>query len=379
MRAELRVDVGAIEHNVVRLAAAAPQSAVCAVVKANGYGHGMMISARAALAGGATWLAVATSQEGRELRAVHHDVPIIVLGALTGAELELALAHRLDVTAWTPGFAEHVIAAATAQPGAIPARVHVKLDTGLGRLGTRDAAEADYTAGLIAAASATTLVAGMTHFATADEMDDDGTRFFYEQLERFERWARELRRRHPGVLLHTANSAATLREPRSHFDLVRCGAAVYGLDPFGIDPTRHGLAPSAELVVGIAAVKDCAAGESTGYGRRFVAARPTTVATVPIGYGDGYRRAFSCRGPVLIGGCRSAILGTVSMDNITVDVTGIEPRPEPGDEAVLIGVQGAERVTTEELANAIGTINYEIVTGLTARLPRVPYRAGERL
>lgn len=377
MRAELRVDVGAIERNVGRLCAAAPDSAVCAVVKANGYGHGMVIGARAALAGGATWLAVATPEEGRELRAVFSDVPIVVLGALTGPELALALAHRLDVTVWTPGFAEHVIA--TARPGTGPARVHVKLDTGLGRLGTRDAAEADHTADLIAAAGTTTLVAGMTHFATADEPDEDGTQFFYDQLGRFERWTEELRRRHPDVLLHAANSAATLREPRSHFDLVRCGAAVYGLDPFGRDPADHGLQPAGEVVARIGAVKDCAPGESTGYGRRFVAGGPTTVATVPVGYGDGYRRAFSCRAPVLIGGRRSAILGTVSMDNITVDVTGIGPRPRPGDEAVLIGGQGAERITAEELAELIGTINYEIMTGLTARLPRVPYRDGARL
>lgn len=381
MRAELRVDVGAIERNVGRLEALASGAAVCAVVKANGYGHGMVLSARAALAGGATWLAVATPEEGRELRAAFGTVPILVLGALTGPELAIALDHSLDVTAWTTGFAEHVIAEAAGR--AAPARVHVKLDTGLGRLGTRDTAEADRTADLIAAAPDTTLVAGMTHFATADEIDDragEGTAattdFFGVQLERFETWAAALRRRHPRIMLHAANSAATLREPRAHLDMVRCGVAVYGLDPFGGDPARFGLEPAAGLVARVAAVKSCAPGESTGYGRRFIAERETLVATVPVGYGDGYRRAFSGCGPVLIDGRRYTVLGTVSMDNITVDVTGAEPVPEPGDEAMLLGGQGPLRIGAEELAALIGTINYEITTGLTARLPRVAYRDG---
>jgi alanine racemase len=351
VRALARVDLGAIERNCARLAAVAAPARLCAVVKADGYGHGAMPAARAAQAGGAAWLAVATAAEAAELRTAGIDGPLLVMGALSDPELELALAAGADVVAWREDFVT-TIAARGGDAG-----VHVKLDTGMGRLGTRDPDEASR-----AVEAAGDRIAGlMTHFATADE-DDRG--FLAEQLERFERWIA----RHPGVPVHAANSAAALREPAARYDMVRCGIAIYGMDPFHRDPAEHGLEPALELVSYVAEVKRAEAGESAGYGRRFVAARETWLGTIPVGYGDGVRRALTNNADVLVGGRRVPLVGTVSMDNITVDL-GDEP-VDRGAEAVLIGARGGERILAEELAGRIGTINYEIACGIAPRVPR---------
>jgi alanine racemase len=360
-RAVARVNLAAVERNAARLlAATGGGAALCAVVKADGYGHGAVPVARAALAGGATWLAVATAREAAALRAGGVDTRLLVLGALTADELAIALDADADVVAWREAFVAAVDR---------PARVHVKLDTGMGRLGTRGAAEATRVADAVAAAPHLELAGAMTHFATADEPGDD---FMPAQLERFVAWAEPLRERHPGVMLHAANSAATLRDAAAHFDLVRTGIAIYGLDPFQRDPADHGLEPALELVSYVAEVKAVAPGESAGYGRRFVAREPTTLATVPVGYGDGVRRALTNNADVLIGGRRRPLRGAVSMDNVTVDL-GPEPDVERGAEAVLIGAQGGERVLAEEWARRLDTINYEVTCAISARVPR---RAG---
>ncbi len=215
----------------------------------------------------------------------------------------------------------------------------------------------------------------MTHFATADEPDDDG--FFDAQLDTFGRWARALAESRPGVLLHAANSAAVLREPGSHFDMVRCGIAVYGMDPFGADPDERALEPALELDTYVAEVKLCRAGESAGYGRRFVAERDTAVGLLPIGYGDGWRRALSGNAEALIAGQRRALVGTVSMDSVTVDLGPELDERLRGERAVLIGRQGGERITAEDLARRLGTINYEITCGLSARVTRRYHRDDE--
>jgi alanine racemase len=367
LRALARVDVGAIERNCARLAAVAAPADLCAVVKGDGYGHGAVPAARAAQAGGATWLAVATASEAAELRAAGIDGPLLVLGALSAEELDVALAARTDLTVWREDF----VAAVAAHPLGPGTGVHVKLDTGMGRLGTRDPAEADRVAD--AAAAAGLRVAGaMTHFATADEADRC---FVAEQLAAFEPWARRVAARHPGVLLHAANSAAALAEPRARFDLVRCGVAVYGLDPFQCDPAPHGLEPALELRSYVAEVKPIAPGQSAGYGRRFVADRETWLGTIPIGYADGVRRALTNDADVLVGGRRVPLVGTVSMDNITVDLgPGPEPPVPRGTPALLIGADGGERILAEELARRIGTINYEVTCGISARVPREHHR-----
>ena len=361
LRALARVDLGAIERNARRLAAVAGPAALCAVVKADAYGHGMLPAARAARAGGASWLAVATAEEARGLRDGGLDGPVLVMGALSEQELAVAIAARADVVAWREFFVERL----AALPGAAETGVHVKLDTGMGRLGTRDAGEATLVAEAVAGHEALRLAGAMTHFATAD----DDPAFLAEQLERFTPWARAVKAAHPEVLVHAANSAATLREPAARFDLVRCGIAVYGMDPFQEDPGAQGLEPALALVSYVADVKGAEPGQSAGYGRQFVAERPTRIGTLPIGYGDGVRRALSNNADVLVEGRRVPLVGTVSMDNVTVDLG--DRGAEPGAEAVLIGTQGGERILAEEWARRLGTINYEVTCGISARVPRV--------
>jgi alanine racemase len=364
VRALARVNVAAIERNVARLrAACAPTTAVCAVVKADGYGHGAVAAARAALAGGATRLGVATAEEAAALRWAGVQAPLLVLGALTAHELGIALTAGAEVVAWREGFVE----ALAARGGG---RVHVKLDTGMGRLGTRDPAEASAVAAAACRAGNVELVGAMTHFATADDRADS---FFAEQLARFRAWVEPLRVEHPGLVVHAANSAALLRDPACHFEMVRPGVAIYGLDPFGADAAGQGLEPALELRSYVAEMKPCAAGESAGYGRRFVAERDTVLATLPIGYGDGVRRALSNNAEVLIDSRRFPLVGTVSMDNVTIDLGPDGDGVAQGDEALLIG----PGLPAEEMARRLQTINYEVTCGLTARVPREHHRDGE--
>jgi alanine racemase len=363
LRAQARVNVAAIERNVARLGRdLAPGAELCAVVKADGYGHGAVAAARAALAGGATWLAVAAAEEAASLRRERIGARLLVMGALSPEELDVALATSADVAVWR----ERAVQAVADRGGG---RVHVKLDTGMGRLGTRDIGEATHVAELAASLPGVELAGAMTHFATADERGDA---FFGEQLERFAAWARPLKTAYPRIVLHAANSAALLRDAASHFDLVRAGVAIYGLDPFQEDAAAQGLEPALELASYVAEVKPSAPGESVGYGRRFVAGEPVAIATVPIGYGDGVRRALTNNADVLVGGRRHPLVGTVSMDNVTLALGPDVDEVAPGDEALLIG----PGLPAEEMAARLGTINYEVTCGLTARVPRLYHRDG---
>ena len=375
VRALARVNLAAIERNVARLRGGlADGVGLCAVVKGGGYGHGALPAAHAALAGGARMLAVATAGEAAELRAGGIEAPVLVMGAVSDEELPVALAARAELVAWTTDFVARLARACggSAESGR-PVRVHVKLDTGMGRLGTRDPEEALLVAERAAdAGPALELAGAMTHFASADE----DPAFTSAQLARFGPLVAAMRERWPGILVHAANSAATLREPASQFDLVRCGIAIYGCDPMNDDPAAHGLEPALELTSYVAAVKLARAGESAGYGRRWVARTDTWVATVPIGYADGIRRALTNNCDVLIRGRRYPLVGTVSMDNITVELGSVAGAVGVGERVTIIGVDGGERQTAEEVARRIGTISYEIVCGLTPRVPRVYHRDG---
>jgi len=365
------VNLASIERNCTRLLGELREGGqLCAVVKADGYGHGMVWCAQAALAGGATWLAVSGMSEAREL-ATDEEVgslkaPLLVMGPIPPSDLEEAIVQGFDIVVWSERYMSAIAQLAAEMDMLV--RVHVKLDSGMGRFGTRDAEEATRIATAAAAAPNVQLVGLMTHFATADELEDD---FFEEQLQRFELWASPLKQAHPEVLVHAANSAATLRDPRTHFDMVRCGIAIYGMDPFGRDPRERDLEPAMEVASHVAAVKLCHAGESAGYGRRFTATHDTYLGVVPIGYGDGWRRGLSNNADVLIGGVRRPLVGTVSMDSITVDLgPGPDAERLAGETAVLIGDQGAERITAEEVARRLDTISYEVACGLTRRLER---------
>ncbi len=365
-RAVARIDVEAVRSNCRRLRAALTDGAeLCAVVKADGYGHGAEACAGAALEGGASRLAVATAAEAERIRRAFPEARLLTMGALTPEELDVALLAGSDVAVWRPGFLELVATRAGVLGG--PARVHVKLDSGMGRLGIRDPAEVLTLVRACAAAEAVEPAGVWTHFATADETGSD---FFEEQLYRFAETAAAVRSEFPDVIAHAANSAAVFREPRSHFDMARCGIAVYGLDPFQDDPGERGLRPALSLRSYVADVKRFAPGDSAGYGRTWRAASETWVGVLPLGYGDGVRRGLSNNAEILIRGRRHPLVGTVSMDNVTVDL-GAETDVEPGDEAVLIGEQEGEEIRAEELAGRLGTINYEVTCGISARVPRV--------
>jgi alanine racemase len=373
-RALARINLAAIERNVQRLRSAlSPGAGFCAVVKADGYGHGAAQVAAAALSGGADRLAVAGAQEAVQLRrAGFRETPLLVMGALSDVERRDALQADADVVVWHERQVREVQAAGGG-------RVHIKLDTGMGRLGTRDVGQATRVLEAAQTTPGVQAVGVMTHFATADERDGDG--FFEHQLELFSTWASEMKQTWPELIAHAANSAATLREPASHFDMVRCGIAVYGMDPFGADPLDVGLQPALELFSYVAEVKECRPGQSAGYGRRFIAAQDTWIAVLPIGYGDGWRRALSGGCEVLIDGRRQALVGTISMDNVTVDLGGEDADADCmlGAEAVLLGAQGDQRITAEEIARRLHTINYEITCGLTPRVLRIYHRDGQEV
>lgn len=375
----IRVHLAAIEANAARLAALAPGAALCAVVKAGGYGHGAVAVAAAARAGGASWLAVATTAEAAELSgAVEGDPPVLVLSELDPADAAQAadeLPDQVRFTIATPAGVE-ALAIAAAHPSSgsrQPRRVHLKIDTGMHRMGADpgDLAPVAAALGRASAAGAVRLEGVWTHLAVADDPADG---FTAVQLTRFETALAELGRlgalSGPApVVTHAANSAGLLAHPRSHREMVRAGIALYGVAPAPALAGRVRLEPALELVSRVTAVRTVDPGESVSYGRSWYAADPTRVATVPVGYADGIRRHSGQAGvEVLIRGRRRPILGTVTMDQLMVAADTVV---SVGDEVVLIGVQGSERVTVDEVAERLGTIAYEVLVGLGPRLPRV--------
>lgn len=377
-RAVAEVDLEAIRHNVRRLRRDLPRGALhCAVVKANGYGHGAVPVARAALEAGSAWLGVATAPEAEELREAGLAAPVLIFGPLTGTGLERAALTGAEVVGWSAPF--------ITEAARLGVPVHVKFDTGMGRLGV----PAPEARELCAQARAGGVLHGlMSHFATADDPDPG---FFAEQLGRFAELAGELKQQHPGLLCHIANSAATLRESRSHFDMVRTGIALYGLAPANDDPFKDGLRPAMKLFSYLAGVRVAAPGESVGYGRTWFADQPARIGIIPVGYADGVRRELGNRGEVLVAGRRCPIVGRVSMDQLTVRLP--EDRGRPGDEVVLFGAAGdgvaggasvawtdpagpredapdAPRILCEETARMLGTINYEVACDLAPRVAR---------
>lgn len=370
LRARARIDLGALRQNfgVIR-DAVGPDVEVCAVVKADAYGHGLWACMSELVEAGVDRVAVATADEAVAAREVSADTPIVVLGALTQRELEVAISVGAEISVWDEGFLTSV-AAGSVREGTTT-RVHLKFDSGMGRLGAQDPERVASLAETAASSGGIHLEALWTHFATADELDGPGADFLRAQLDRFLELGEGLKATYPGLLLHAANSAALLREPDSRLDMVRPGVALYGLDPFGKNPADRGLEPVMKLVSGVASIRVIEPGGTIGYGRRWEARAETEIATVPIGYGDGYRRGLSDRSDVSIGGRRFPVAGTVSMDNIAVELgppgsSGVSI----GDEVILFGGDDAERILAEELAGILDTINYEITCGISPRVPR---------
>jgi len=337
-RSEITIDLGALRRNAAALVEAAGGAELWAVVKADAYGHGAADCARAALEGGARVLCVATAKEGAALRAELADARILVLSPLAEAEEHAARDAGLEVAVSTPRL-----------PEGLP--VHVKVDTGMGRFGMSPEEAAQLDPGRVAGV--------MSHLATAD---DDDAAFAGAQLDAFASVAE----RFPGATRHIANSAATLSIPEARLDAVRCGVALYGLSPFGRDPEKHGLEPVLSWRSYVAQAKVLRRGDSTGYGRRFVAEGETRIGLVPVGYGDGFRRGLTGT-EVLVAGTRRRVVGTVSMDSFAVEL-GDEPEGAP---VTLVG----DGILVEAHARHAGTINYEITTGMVSD----PRRAERRV
>lgn len=329
-RSLVTIDLRAIRHNVRTLVGILEAAELWAIVKADAYGHGALDVGRAALEAGATTLGVATLREALELRRELPVARIVVLGPMSPAQRAEARQARLELCVPLDEIPEGV-------------RVHLKLDTGMGRWGLSELAS-----------PSSSVVGLMSHFAVADS---DPT-FTEVQLARFLTATSS----HPQLERHIANSAGTLRHPAAHLDAVRCGIALYGLSPFGTDPAADGLVPALRWESSVALAKTLAPGESTGYGRRFVATVPTRIGIVPVGYADGFRRDMTGT-DVVVAGERARVVGTVSMDALAVvlpDAAGA------GDTVTLVG----DGVLMEEHARVSGTIAYEVACGIVSRATR---------
>jgi len=368
VRTQARIDLSAVRGNVAALAGHAPGAAVMAVVKADGYGHGMVPSARAAVEGGAGWLGVAFLEEALALRAAGLDVPVLAWLTTPGEPMAAAVAADIDLGTYDTG--QLAAAQAAALQAGRPARLHLKVDTGLSRGGATSAEWPQLCeAAAKAQADGSVQVVGVwSHFAHADA---PGHPTAVRQLALF-REALEVAARlglQPQVR-HLANSAATLTAPDTHFDLVRPGLAVYGLSPVPQlgPPSAYGLRPAMTLVSTVALAKRVPAGSGVSYGHRYTTERATTLALVPMGYADGVPRAATNLAEVLLGGRRRRIAGTVCMDQFVLDV-GDDP-VEAGEQVLLFGPGDAGEPTAQDWAERLATIDYEIVSRVGARVPR---------
>jgi alanine racemase len=358
----VEVDLDAIRGNV-RLARRVSGAAVMAVVKADGYGHGAVPVSRAALDGGARWLAVARAEEALELRAAGLDAPVLVLGWVPPDAFGPLIAAGVSLTVWSSEQIRRVSAAASHL--AARAGVHVKVDTGMNRIGAAPADALDLA--LQAARSPALQVQGLfTHFACADELDGEITaqqqKAFGEVIDTLA--AAGLR----PPLVHAANSAGTLAVPGAGYDLVRFGIAMYGLSPGPQLVLPPAVRPALTWKTVLAQVKDVPAGQGVSYGHAYTTTETERIGTLPVGYADGWRRVTG--NEVLIGGRRVPVRGQICMDQCMIGLDDV-PGARVGDEAVLIGSQGSQRIGADDVADRWGTIGYEVVCGIGHRVPRV--------
>ncbi len=356
----LEIDLDALAGNVRCIRDMAEPAKVCAVVKANGYGHGAVETARAALGAGAVMLAVALIEEGIELRDAGISAPILMLGQSGGQAAFAAVEYGIAQALFTRDTLFALEGAAKSL--GVRAQAHLKLDTGMNRIGVRTPEELKELLEAARECPHVSLCGAMTHFATADVPSSD---FAREQLERYEAMLAVLSAYGLKVTRHAAASAAAERYPQARYDMVRAGISMYGADPLDRLPVR----PAMRWTTQVVHVKTIHAGETVSYGRRFTAQGETEIATLPVGYADGYCRAFSGRACALVRGRRAPVAGTVCMDQVMLNVTGMGV--EVGDEVVLMGRQGDEEIRCQELADLAGTIPYEIMTGISSRVPRV--------
>ncbi|OGW40430.1 MAG: alanine racemase [Nitrospirae bacterium GWC2_56_14] len=359
------ISLSALTHNFEEVTRRANGRKVLAVVKANAYGHGLVPVARHLLGRGAHMLGVALVEEGRELREAGIEAPILVMGPVFPEQADAVAALRL-----TPALSNNTVARALDDAARKRSRriaVHVKIDTGMSRTGVSPEAAPDLIRGMNSLDGI--VVEGlMTHFADADLRDKA---FAAQQMERFENLIRTLTDQGISIpLRHAANSASILDYPRALFTMVRPGLMLYGYDPVEGNASGAALQPVLSLVTRIFLLKKLPAGTPISYGRTFVTGRESLIATIPIGYADGFSRSLSNCGEALVRGARVPVTGRVCMDMTMLDVTDV-PGVREGDEVVLIGSSGSERITAADLAAKTGTIPYEVLCGISSRVPRI--------
>jgi alanine racemase len=366
------IDLDAIAGNVrVTRSSVNPNTKIMAVVKADGYGHGAIKIAKTALRNGADQLGVAIFEEGFELRRANIDAPILVLGYTPPALVESAV--KLDLGHTIFDYDTACALSRAARNAGTTARVHIKLDTGMTRLGfpTGDEEREKTLRQVCAIANLSGIfIEGVyTHFALSDGPDMSYTNRQFEQFMNMIKLLEEAGVNAP--VRHCANSAAVIADSKFHLDMVRLGVAMYGLEPSVHRPARGlGYAPAMSLLATVSFVKRVPPGVAVSYGCKYVTRHESMLATITAGYADGYRRALSNAGRVLIRGQYAPVAGTVCMDQFVADVTEIDGA-RAGDEVVLLGKQGENEITAEEIADTCGTINYEVVCGISKRVPRV--------
>ncbi len=356
------VDLGAIRHNVAGVRdRIGPRRRLMAVVKADGYGHGALEVSRAALESGADCLAVAIPEEGRDLRAAGIACPILVFGLIQPREAWKSVAAGLEQTVCSLELLDALDQ--ESRKRSVKTDVHIKVDTGMGRIGLAPGDVVEF-ARSVESCSNINLKGVYSHFSCADERDKDFSR---TQVRRFEETFQALNVAGIHVpIRHMANSAAVLDLPEAHFDMVRPGIMIYGLYPSSDVSDSVRLRPAMSFLSRVCQVKVIPPGTPIGYGRAFVADKMSTVATIAVGYADGYRRSLSNKAEVIVKNRRVPLVGRVAMDMCMIDVSAV-PDVRPGDEVVLFG----EGLPVEEMASILGTINYEVVTGIGKRVPRV--------
>ncbi|QYX32413.1 alanine racemase [Sphaerospermopsis torques-reginae] len=368
-RAWVEIDLGALSDNVKQLVRfLSPRTQLMAVVKADAYGHGAVTVAKTALEAGASWLGVATVPEGIQLREGGIKAPILILGATNTAEQIHAIAHwKLQPTLCSPKQALIFSNTLEAIKYNSPLAVHIKLDTGMSRLGTDWQQAGDFVQ-LVQGLPHLDIASIYSHLATADSPDPA---IMEEQHRRFEEAIAQIKFRGIKIpSLHLANSAATLADPRLHYDMVRAGLAIYGLYPAPHLQNQIKLRPVLQLKARVTHVKSIAAGTGVSYGHKFIAPREMRIAVVGIGYADGVPRSLSQQMQVLLRGQRLQQIGTITMDQLMMDVSSI-PDVQEGEIVTLLGEQGRETITADDWANQLNTISWEILCGFKHRLPRV--------
>jgi len=358
----VEVDLGAIKDNI-SLIKKSTSAQVVVVIKANGYGHGALPVAKAAMEAGAAWLAVARVEEVRELRQAGLDCPIMLFGRTPPSRLDEMIQQQVSLTVWEDIQVEQ--AAAAASRVGIIAKLQIKVDTGMGRLGAKPQ-DCLALVAKIKSYPMLTLEGIFTHFARADETDlssvDQQQHKFVELLQALNANG------YNHLLIHAANSAASLCVPEASFNLVRPGIAVYGLNPSRDCKLPSGFKPALSWKASLSQVKILPAGHGVSYGHEYVTTREECIGVLPVGYADGFRRTLGNQ--ALVGGKKVPVVGRVCMDMCMLQLDDV-PDARAGDEIVLIGRQGDQQITTDDIATAWGTVNYEVVCGIGARVPRV--------